>query len=69
MTGIAIDPNEPEPFFTPAGLGKFLNISDSMVWKLLRQGAIKSYRIGRARRISPADVDSYLQERREERDA
>ena len=37
-----------------------LSISRSMAWKLVAQGDLRSLRIGRAVRIRPVDLESYL---------
>ena len=62
---------EPEerPFYTIKALAKRLSVTDRMVRKLIETGQIRSYSIGKARRIAPEDVDSYLASRCEDRAA
>ena len=55
---------ERRAFFTPKTLAQHLAISERTVRSMLAAGAIPSYRIEGARRIDPADVDSYLARRR-----
>lgn len=57
------------PFYTIRSLALRLDVSERMVRKLLHEGQLASYRVGKARRIAPEDVDSFLAERREERSA
>lgn len=59
---------ERRAFFTPAALAEYLNLSERYVRELLSAGEIPSYYFGRARRISPEDVDSWLETRRQRRD-
>ena len=37
-----------------------LNVSDRTVRRLIDQGKLSAYRVGRQRRISPKDVDAML---------
>lgn len=57
------------PFFTPAKLAAYLDVSPRLVRKLLQHGVIPSYKFEGARRIDPADVDEYVRARREEKAA
>ncbi len=52
-------------FFTPKTLAAYLALSERTVRSMLAAGKIDSYRIEGARRIDPADVDSYLANNRE----
>jgi excisionase family DNA binding protein len=51
---------------TVAQAAKYLNLSESMIWNLLTQGVIRSYRFKTrdsklgARRISKAALDQYI---------
>lgn len=67
MNEVAVAEPELRPFYTEATLAKRLAVSDRTIRDWIRKGIIPSYKIGGARRIDPADVDSFLAERREER--
>lgn len=69
MSEIRIAPEPERPFYTTKALAQRLSVTERMVRKLLQSGQIRSYRIGKARRIAPEDVDSYLASRCEERTA
>lgn len=56
-----------EPFYTVAGLAKKLAISERTVRTMLNRGDLPCYRIGPQRRIDPADVRRWLEQRRERR--
>jgi excisionase family DNA binding protein len=56
-----------EQFYTVATLAKKLAISERTVREYLNRGDIPCYRIGPQRRIDPADVRSWLEQRRERR--
>ena len=58
---------ERRAFFTVKTLAGYLAISPRTVRSMLAAGKIASYRVEGARRIDPADVDTYLANRREER--
>jgi excisionase family DNA binding protein len=60
------DPDD-EPFYTVAGLAKKLAISERTVRTMLNRGDLPCYRIGSQRRIDPADVRRWLEQRRERR--
>ena len=57
------------PFYTIRALAQRLSVSDRKIRKLLEHGELRSYRVGRAVRIAPEDVDRYLAERCEDRAA
>ena len=57
---------ERRAFFTVKALASYLAISTRTVRSMLAAGKIASYRVEGARRIDPADVDTYLANRREE---
>ena len=69
MAAIHVVEEEQRPFYTIQGLAKLLSVTDRFVWKLIETGQIRSYRIGKARRIAPDDVDSYLASRCEDQAA
>ena len=56
-----------QPFFTPRSLADYLNVSERTVRQMIADRRISSYRVEGARRIDPADVESYLRRGRDER--
>lgn len=56
-------------FFTVRSLAEKLEVSERTVRNWMKSGELASYRLGDARRIDPADVDSFLAARRETRRA
>jgi len=58
-------PSEPT-FFTERSLAAYLAVSDRTIRNWIRRGELPSYKLGAARRIDPADVDAFLECRREE---
>jgi excisionase family DNA binding protein len=67
MSAIRVQQRVDEPFYTVAGLAKMLAISERTVRDMLNRGEIPCYRIGPQRRIHPADVAHWLEQRRERR--
>ena len=61
---IAVEDRPRSPFFTTATLAAYLAVSERTIRDMLKRGEFPSYKIAGARRIDPADVDSYLAERR-----
>jgi excisionase family DNA binding protein len=57
------------PFYTVRSLVQLLALSERTVREMVRRGVVSSYRVEGARRFAPEDVDSYLAERRDEREA
>jgi excisionase family DNA binding protein len=53
-------------FFTERTLAAYLAVSDRTVRNWIARGDLPSYKLGAARRIDPADVESFLARRREE---
>jgi excisionase family DNA binding protein len=53
-------------FFTERTLATYLAVSDRTIRNWIRRGELPSYKLGAARRIDPADVDAFLEARREE---
>ena len=53
-------------FFTERTLAAYLAVSDRTIRNWIRRGELPSYKLGAARRIDPADVDVFLECRREE---
>lgn len=58
-----------QPFYTPETLAAKLALSDRAVRRMLADGVIPSYKIEGSRRIDPTDVDRYLAEHRETKEA
>ena len=58
-------PSEPT-FFTERTLAAYLAVSDRTIRNWIRRGELPSYKLGASRRIDPADVDAFLEVRREE---
>lgn len=54
-------------FFTERSLATYLAVSDRTIRNWIRRGELPSYKLGAARRIDPADVDTFLARRREAR--
>lgn len=52
-------------FFTERTLAAYLAVSDRTVRNWIRRGELPSYKLGASRRIDPADVAAFLEERRE----
>jgi excisionase family DNA binding protein len=55
------------PFYSVASLAAKLAISERTVRDMLNRGEIPCYRIGPQRRIDPIDVDTWLEQRKEQR--
>jgi len=53
-------------FFTERTLAEFLSVSDRTVRNWIRRGELPSYKLGAARRIDPADVETFLARHRDE---
>jgi excisionase family DNA binding protein len=64
VADLALVQNDSRPFYTTRSLARRLSLSERTVRDLIRRGDIPSYKVAGARRIDPADVDSWLAERR-----
>lgn len=53
-------------FYTERTLADFLAVSDRTVRNWIRRGQLPSYKLGAARRIDPADVETFLARNRDE---
>jgi excisionase family DNA binding protein len=53
-------------FFTERSLAAYLAVSDRTIRNWIRRGDLPSYKLGAARRIDPADVESFLARNRDE---
>lgn len=49
-----------EPLLRISDIATRLSISQSMAWKIINGGQLRSMRIGRAVRVRPADLESYI---------
>ncbi len=74
MTAEAKRPNVAEPVGGTAprllrvdDIADRLAISRSMAWKLVSSGEMRSVRIGRAVRVRPSDLESYITDPARER--
>lgn len=63
--GMQAKPSDPT-FFTERTLATYLAVSDRTVRNWIRRGELPSYKLGASRRIEPADVAAFLEQRREE---
>ena len=53
------------PMFTRKTLADYLGVTERFIDKMVTAGTLPSYRIGSSRRFEPADVDAFLESRRE----
>jgi excisionase family DNA binding protein len=53
-------------FFTERTLAAYLAVSDRTIRNWIRRGELPSYKLGAARRIDPADVETFLARHRDE---
>lgn len=63
--GMARKPDQPT-FFTERSLADFLAVSDRTIRNWIKRRQLPSYKLGAARRIDPADVESFLARHRDE---
>lgn len=61
---IVVSEEERRPFFTPATLAEYLNVSERTVRQLIAEQSIESVRVAGARRIPAEAVDAYLAKHR-----
>jgi excisionase family DNA binding protein len=64
--GMGENAAQSETFFTERTLAAYLAVSDRTIRNWIRRGELASYKLGASRRIDPADVDAFLERRREE---
>lgn len=69
MAEISILEREERTFYTVASLARRLDLGQRTIRNYVESGEIPSYKFGRARRIDPQDVDSWLARRRSDRKA
>lgn len=53
-------------FFTERSLAAYLAVSDRTVRIWIRRGELPSYKLGASRRADPAEVDAFLDRRRDD---
>jgi excisionase family DNA binding protein len=56
-----------EPLLRPAEIQELLGISRAAAYQLLQRGEIASVRIGRSVRVTPADLEAFIQRSRSAR--
>jgi excisionase family DNA binding protein len=54
--------NTPDEWFTLAELGDWLKVSRTTAYRLIREGHIPAYRVGRSPRIRRRDVERWLED-------
>jgi putative molybdopterin biosynthesis protein len=54
------DPHDTGPLLTRDEAARFLNVSDQTVYRILRRGELRGYRVGHLIRISQTDLENYL---------
>jgi excisionase family DNA binding protein len=50
-----------ERLMTVPEVAERLSMEKTHVWRMVLAGKIPSYKIGRSRRVSPSDLDKYLE--------
>ena len=68
MTELSIK-TERVAWFTPDSLASYLQVSDRMIRKWVAEGRLRSYKLDGCRRFDPADVDSFVAQFQDERQA
>lgn len=56
--------NEVKEFLSPDEMAKLLSLGRTTSYKILRDGEIKSYKIGRRRIIARRDIEAWLEQQR-----
>ena len=69
VSEVQITDAERRRFFTVNSLADYLAVSPRTVRNWIERGELASYDLGDLRRIDPADVDSFLEQRRDTRRA
>lgn len=52
---------QPEPSFTVAQVAKAMQVSEDTIWREIRRGHIKVFRIGRLVRIRKSELDRLME--------
>lgn len=60
-------PARDRSFYTERSLAAYLAVSDRLIRKWVKEGRLRSYKLGGCRRFDPADVAAFLAEHRDER--
>jgi excisionase family DNA binding protein len=68
MMQLSIDTDR-RAFFTVDTLASYLQVSDRMIRKWVADGRLRSYKLDGCRRFDPADVDSFVAQFLDEREA
>lgn len=55
----AVLPDEDAPRLTPSDLAQYWNVHPNTVYREIRKGALRAFRIGRQLRIRRSDADRY----------
>lgn len=55
---------EAKEYFSPEELAELIGIGRTSAYAILRRGEIASYKIGRRRIVSRADVEAWLEQQR-----
>ncbi len=58
--GLPGDPVDYGPLLNRTEAAEFLGVSASTVYRLLRQGDLRAYRVGHSIRITQIDIENYL---------
>ena len=58
--GLPGDPVDYGPLLTRGEAAEFLNVSDSTVYRILRRGDLRAYRVGHQIRLTQVDLENYL---------
>ena len=58
---------DPSELFTVPEVAKLLKLSVTFVWREVRAGTLATHRLGRSVRVTRADLDLYVEARREVR--
>lgn len=69
MVSKATVPGSRRVFFTERSLAAYLAVSERLIRKWVKDGRLRSYKLGGCRRFDPADVDAFLEEHRDKRRA
>ena len=64
MSALRVAESAEEPFYSVASLAKKLAISERTVREMLNRGELPWYSVGAQRRIDPADVKRWLEQKR-----
>jgi excisionase family DNA binding protein len=60
--GLPGDPVDYGPLLSRTEAAQFLNVSSSTVYRLLRSGNLRAYRVGHQIRLTTVDLENYLRQ-------